>query len=97
MGPAKQITTLMEGEKYTTLSSYIPMIYGLENVWNYDDNASENENNLAGKYRSSIQNRFGETKNNVTLILSMMVDPRFKDRFLDQYDKEYAYNILLQR
>lgn len=97
LGPVKQITTIMEGEKYTTLSSYIPMIRGLEDVLDHDYNLSRHENDFSEKYLLAIKERFEFVKGNKTFVLSMMIDPRYKDRFVNQLEKEQVYNILYEK
>lgn len=97
LSPVKQVTTIMEGDKYPTVSSYIPMVLGLLTVLEYDENVSNQENELAEKYRQSITSRFHFVYSNEILITSMMIDPRYKDRFLDEDAKRSAFQILLKQ
>ncbi|XP_014233155.1 zinc finger BED domain-containing protein 4-like [Trichogramma pretiosum] len=92
VSPIAAVATLMEGEKYPTISCYIPMILALLNTMQSENDQDSECNELTASFRFEIKDRFdhlfnlnefSDNSSRKILFVAMMVDPRFKDRFLE--------------
>ena len=79
----KEATKLMEGDKYISSSLYLPVIYGLDVSLQPPENATEMEVALYEEVREAVKARFSFAIVCDALVCAMILDPRFKDRFLD--------------
>lgn len=99
LGPFKEATVLMSGEKYPTLSSYIPIVKGLKKATEdfVNENAGKKCSNLGKKLLSAVKARFTDICENEAFLLAMVADPRYKNRFLKGEEKLKAENALVNR
>ncbi|XP_008205139.1 zinc finger BED domain-containing protein 1 [Nasonia vitripennis] len=86
----KQASKLMSEEVYPPLSLYLPTIRGILELME-----SMNLNNqLSMQLIRSICSRFGHINTNESMIIAMVVDPRFKTRLLSDDEKFTVFDIV---
>lgn len=81
--PFYDVTELMSGEKYVTLSLVIIITNGLQSVCNEMMNSNQFSNAVSrvfiGKLIESISSRLGDLESSSTLTVTTFLDPRFKN------------------
>lgn len=77
----KETTLLMEGDKYPSSSLYLSIVLGFEQILSGEETSSFEEKDLYEKVSAALFHRFSFAHTNETLIISMFVDPRYKNRF----------------
>lgn len=87
--PLKEATVLMSGDTYPGLSQYIPVIETLKKAAVTHDTEMEideensNENALVRSLCVALQQRFAfAATHNDPMVFAMILDPRYKDRFI---------------
>ncbi|XP_011500670.1 PREDICTED: zinc finger BED domain-containing protein 6 [Ceratosolen solmsi marchali] len=86
----KQASTLMSEEMYPPLSLYLPTIRGILELME-----SMNLNNqLSIQLIRSMCSRFGHINTNESMIIAMVVDPRFKTRLLSEDENFTVFDIV---
>jgi hypothetical protein len=86
----KQASTLMSEEMYPPLSLYLPTIRGILELME-----SMNFNNqLSIQLIRSMCLRFGHINTNESMIVAMVVDPRFKTRLLSEDENFTVFDIV---
>lgn len=96
-GMAKDATVLLSGSRYPTLSQYLPTYFALTSRADFLSRNSSNSHakQYATSFGKFLEQRFGDLLKNKSLILSMLIDPRFKRTFLESpEDKEFAVNLM---
>lgn len=91
--PFKLATTLMSADKYPTASNYVPVVQTLKKMcteFKFEERYTVSEEllTLQSTLLSELNVRFENILSNETLILAMVLDPRFKTRFLAENDKQ---------
>ncbi|XP_050311482.1 E3 SUMO-protein ligase ZBED1-like [Anthonomus grandis grandis] len=103
--PFFDVTELMSGEKYVTLSLVIIMTNGLKNVCNEmlnsDQFTTEVSQNFIKNLIQNITSRLGDLESSKTLIVSTFLDPRFKNigfsnPVVSDKAKEYVTGLVAQ-
>lgn len=93
--PFDEATTLSSGSSLPTLSTVLPMIDGLKSVLNNFITSKMKGIMFARALQKAMLTRFPESyTTNKTVILSMVVDPRFKVTILKDFSKTLATNLL---
>lgn len=89
LAPLKDATVLMSSDTKPTLPSYIPMVISLTE-WARDctTKMSAQGKALARRLLFSMEKTFGSVKHDETLVLAMLIDPRYKDRFFTTRDEK---------
>ena len=90
LAPIKEATVLMSGDSYPTLSQYMPVIEMLKMALSSEDAMKVDENSKTSdpddfdaSLYVAIRQRFQFVdSDNDPLVFAMLLDPRFKDRFL---------------
>lgn len=97
--PFKEATVVMSGEEYATISLYIPIVTSL--VKSTRVFIAENDSPEAAQFGNSLlqslETRFHQVHNSEVLLVSMLVDPRYKNRLLDVGAKSAAEKKLLAK
>ena len=94
-GSLKEATKLMEGDTYVSSSLYLPLIFGLKETLKPSETTSAMEQQLCNQARKAIAERFEFAKSHDVLITAMLLDPRFKDKFVNDKDTEYVKNLVI--
>ncbi|XP_060806471.1 E3 SUMO-protein ligase ZBED1-like [Amyelois transitella] len=76
--PIEQLTTILSGEKYPTLSSMIPLIRNVQTCLIKKVPVTEIGENLKISLHSAITKRLGILETNKTAAKSTFLDPRYK-------------------
>jgi len=88
------LVTLTLSKETSTLSEVIPVLRSVSTYLEKEVNKS-NKSEIAEKLLSKMNERFSEYEQNKLLLLSTILDPRFKDRvFSGEYEKFQAQNNL---
>lgn len=79
--PMEEVTKIISGQKYVTLSSVIILTKGLESMFleMLDENLLLPIQNLVREILKGITDRLGNLENSKTLLISTFLDPRFKN------------------
>lgn len=80
--PMEEVTKIICGQSYVTLSSVIILTKGLENIYismKHKDNNPPIIQNIVTTILDGISTRLGDLENSQTLLISTFLDPRFKN------------------
>lgn len=81
--PMEELTKIISGQKYVTLSSVLILTKGIEHIYKNlqrdDDDHNPLIQNLIKEFLSGIAERFKDLENSKTLLVSTFLDPRFKN------------------
>lgn len=79
--PMEEVTKIICGQNYVTLSSVIILTKGLENIYNEFKNSEQSPiiKDMTDTFLNGISERLGDLENSKTLLVSTFVDPRFKN------------------
>ncbi|CAH0717933.1 unnamed protein product, partial [Brenthis ino] len=76
----KNVTAILSGEKYPTLSSVIPLVLGLRKAIDSNTPVTESGKRLKSSLSSVIEKRLGVYETNRTASKATFLEPRFKKR-----------------
>ncbi|XP_072375369.1 E3 SUMO-protein ligase ZBED1-like [Diabrotica undecimpunctata] len=97
--PMEEVTKIISGEKYVTLSSVIILTKGLENI--YINMKNEDLlpliQSLVEQVLKGLSDRLGDLENSQTLLVSSFIDPRFKNvGFTSDHVAERAKQLVIK-
>lgn len=78
--PFEKVTAILSGEQYPTLSSVIPLVFGLRKAINSKAPVTELGKSLKSSLVSVIEKRLGVYETNRTASKATFLDPRFKKK-----------------
>lgn len=86
----KQASNLMSKELYPPLSLYLPTVRSILELME----SMKLNNQLSARLIRSICLRFGHINTNESMIIAMVLDPRFKTRLLSEDEKFTVFDIV---
>ncbi|XP_076281274.1 E3 SUMO-protein ligase ZBED1-like isoform X2 [Lasioglossum baleicum] len=96
--PLKDATEIMCGERYPTLSQYLPMYIGLINVLKPDKTQTKKAIEFSNYLCNALKVHFEPVIKDEIFVHAMLLDPRFKDLLLPPGEKRWeAVNSLKQK
>lgn len=78
--PFENVTVILSGEKYLSLSSVIPLVFGLRNAIQNKTPVTELGKNLKRSLSAVIEKRLAVYETNRTASKATFLDPRFKKK-----------------
>ncbi|XP_053995744.1 E3 SUMO-protein ligase ZBED1-like [Hylaeus anthracinus] len=91
----KEATLIMSEESSPTLCRYVPIVYGIQKtLTDIIHQTFEIDNSLPHHLLNGLINRFQFVHSNDLLTLSMISDPRVKDKLLDENTRINARKLL---
>ncbi|KAM7301017.1 hypothetical protein ISCGN_016582 [Ixodes scapularis] len=91
--PLEQATAELSGDSYPTLSQVIPLLECTKVV--LSRHSTDEAGSVASSLIQSIKTRFPDGKMCRLLALSMLVDPRYKDKcYTGEAEKKWARTLL---
>lgn len=78
--PFEKLTVILSGEKYVSLSSVIPLIFGLQNAINTKTPETSHGKFLQRSLANEVEKRLGVYETNRTAAKATFLDPRLKKK-----------------
>lgn len=88
LAPINEATTIMSSQSQLTLSEYWPIIASLiESMQDYNSYRDPSAQQLAKSLYENLKNRFAFVFKDDRMKFSTLLDPRYKDRFVNEDEK----------
>ena len=95
-----QVTITLSGEKYSTLSWCLPLLFGLRDAAKQEENDSTTLSGIKRKLTDQLNQRFklNNLEMSSALVLAAALDPRFRKlSFLSKSEQDKLQRMLLQK
>ena len=95
-----QVTTTLSGDKYSTLSWCLPLLYGLREAAKPDENDSSTLSGIKTKLIEQLDERFKLKKHKMDspMVMAAALDPRFRKlSFLSDEERHEVQRVLIEK